>query len=91
MNSVERKIMETAIRMEIAIQNAVEKTRKKFLEKNGDGEISTLMKILISVILGIALLAALKTFIFDKFFPELETKLLDMLRGVDSSSGNTTT
>lgn len=92
MNFIEKKMLTVVLNAESAIKNAGEKLRSKLYENDADGYMDTLIKILISVVLGVALLAALKVLILDKVFPELEQQIIDMFTGGSSGeTGGTTT
>lgn len=91
MSAIEKKILAAKIRTDFFVENACRRIAEKFAENVADdGYISTLVKILISVVLGVALLAALKTFVLDTFFPELSQQIMDMFTGGTSGGGGTT-
>lgn len=85
MSAFEKKMLSLAIKAECKLENSRRKVAEKIKENTAEGYI--LIKILISVVLGVALLAALKVFIIDKFFPELEQQIMDMFTGSGSSDG----
>lgn len=89
MSSMKKSMLSLAIKTECKIKNVCQKIAEKLKENTADGYMDTLIKILIAVVLGVALLAALKTFIIDKFFPELETQIMDMFNGTSGSGGGT--
>lgn len=87
MEFLEKKMIMAAVKIDCAIDSCRRKFAEKMNEKTAEGYMDTLIKILIAVVLGVALLAALKTFIIDKFFPELEDQIMDMFTGGTGGSG----
>lgn len=87
MSAFEKKMLSLAIKAECKLENSHRKVAEKIKEDTAEGYMDTLIKILISVVLGVALLAALKVFIIDKFFPELEQQIMDMFTASGSSDG----
>ncbi len=87
MGFFEEKMLWAAVKVDCMVTNVRAKVEKKLREDTAEGYIDTLIKILISVILGVALLGVLKILIIDTFFPKLSTQINEMFDSIGSSGG----
>lgn len=87
MKAFEMRLLSMAVRAVNTVKGRCRRITEKLGDESAEGYMDTLIKILISVVLGVALLAALKLFIFDKFFPELEQQIMDMFAGTSDPAG----
>lgn len=87
MSKLEKNVLSLSVKTECAMRKAYSRIVEKLKDNSAEGYMDTLIKILIAVVLGVALLAALKTFIIDTFFPELEQQIMDMFTGTGSGAG----